>query len=370
MLSIYIMNIIRFNPMIDRLKKEKEYILIDNFNLKHIKIKRNILIDFLFKELELPKVLDEILEKANSAMIDEKKVRKALDIMRENNWIYFSFFPLNFNYKDIVIRPLECVIDDKFGKQVASYERYETDNYTRFDIANSLKSKRVCVIGVGTIGGMLSVLLANTMIGNLTIIDGDIVELSNLFRQPFYNENDLGKYKATCIKKYISKSMPGTKITTILDYIDSIEKANKYLSNFDLIIQTGDFPRGSVNNLINEVCVKKSIPILYISNNRIGPFYIPKISKCYKCWDMSMSKENKEVYLNTINAANSQSTSNFPASSYGQIILIYYTFDIIFSYLVNNKCDIINSSVDIKGGLFENNTQIKLEGDSYCGKCQ
>lgn len=364
------MKIIRFDPMIDKLTKENDHILIDNFNLKHIKIKRNTLTDFIFRELELPTVLDEVLKNAKTSMIDGKKVKYALDIMRENKWISFSFFPDDMNYKDAIMKPLECAIDNKFGKQIASYERYETDNYTRFDISDSLKNKRLCIIGAGTVGGMLSVLSANTMIGNLTIIDGDIVELSNLFRQPFYNENDLGRHKAVCIQEYLSKSMPETRVIPILDYVDSIEKANKYLVNFDLIIQTGDFPRGSVNNLINEISVKKAIPILYISNNRIGPFYIPKLSKCYQCWDISISRENKEVHQNTIKAASMQSTSNFPASSYGQLILIYYIFDILFDYLVNNKCSIINSSIDINGNIFERNTEIKLEGGIYCGECQ
>ena len=59
-----------------------------------------------------------------------------------------------------------------------------------------LKAARVAVIGAGGIGSAVIPALAGAGIGKLTIIDDDVVELSNLQRQPLFRERDVGYAKA------------------------------------------------------------------------------------------------------------------------------------------------------------------------------
>ena len=59
-----------------------------------------------------------------------------------------------------------------------------------------LKAAHVAIIGAGGIGCPAITYLAAAGVGKLTIIDHDIVELSNLHRQPLFTDADLGALKA------------------------------------------------------------------------------------------------------------------------------------------------------------------------------
>src|SRR2546429_2325219 len=53
-----------------------------------------------------------------------------------------------------------------------------------------LAGSRVVIVGCGALGGTAAEQLARAGVGNLTIIDRDIVELSNLQRQVLFDEED------------------------------------------------------------------------------------------------------------------------------------------------------------------------------------
>lgn len=63
----------------------------------------------------------------------------------------------------------------------------------------SLAQKRVLIIGVGGVGQHVATYLATNGVTNLTIVDYDKVELSNLNRQILLNELDLGKLKVDVV---------------------------------------------------------------------------------------------------------------------------------------------------------------------------
>ena len=65
-----------------------------------------------------------------------------------------------------------------------------------------LKSK-ILIIGAGGLGSPVLLYLAAAGVGNITIIDDDVVELSNLQRQIIHNFADLGKAKAISAQEKI-----------------------------------------------------------------------------------------------------------------------------------------------------------------------
>ena len=66
-----------------------------------------------------------------------------------------------------------------------------------------LKAAKVTVIGAGGIGSAVIPALAGAGVGQLTIIDDDVVELANLHRQPLFKESDAGKPKAELAAAFV-----------------------------------------------------------------------------------------------------------------------------------------------------------------------
>ncbi len=56
-----------------------------------------------------------------------------------------------------------------------------------------IQRQNVIIIGMGGIGCPVAQYLISTGVKNLTLIDNDTVQLSNLNRQILFNKNDLGE---------------------------------------------------------------------------------------------------------------------------------------------------------------------------------
>ena len=70
----------------------------------------------------------------------------------------------------------------------------------------SLFQTKILIIGAGALSHSSSIYLATSGIGHISIIDFDIIEESNLSRQIFFRQEDIGKYKAEILSKNLSLS--------------------------------------------------------------------------------------------------------------------------------------------------------------------
>ena len=66
-----------------------------------------------------------------------------------------------------------------------------------------LNASHVLMIGCGALGSMCAMYLAASGVGHITIADFDTVDISNLQRQLFFTEQDLGKSKAQVLLSLI-----------------------------------------------------------------------------------------------------------------------------------------------------------------------
>ena len=82
------------------------------------------------------------------------------------------------------------------------------------DCQARLRDARVVVLGVGGLGSWTALSLACCGIGELTLIDGDTVELSNLNRQVLYTADDIGQPKAEVAAASISRFNPGVSVVS------------------------------------------------------------------------------------------------------------------------------------------------------------
>jgi len=125
-----------------------------------------------------------------------------------------------------------------------------------------IQQQHVVIIGIGGIGCPAALYLITTGFKHLTLIDNDIIQLSNLNRQILFNEKDLGKKKVDVAKAKLKAINPKSNINTISTMI-SKKNISQYISNASLVIDTTDNWNSMV--IINEYCVKNSIPLLSCS---------------------------------------------------------------------------------------------------------
>lgn len=97
----------------------------------------------------------------------------------------------------------------------------------------------------------------------ITVIDGDIVELSNLNRQN-YQRADIGKYKAEALAERLLKINPDADIRFHCEYI-SENNICKLVDNCDIAINALDF-RDKVPLIFDERCRAMNVPILHPYN--------------------------------------------------------------------------------------------------------
>ena len=146
-----------------------------------------------------------------------------------------------------------------------------------------LFNSKVAIIGLGALGTVVSELLCRSGIGNLVLIDRDIVEENNLQRQLLYNELDIGKSKALCAKEKLQKINSEILIHSFASDLN-FKNINILLSGADVIIDCTD--NLETRFLINDFCMKNNIPWIYGAAIKwAGTMLtiIPTKSPCLRC---------------------------------------------------------------------------------------
>jgi molybdopterin/thiamine biosynthesis adenylyltransferase len=123
-----------------------------------------------------------------------------------------------------------------------------------------LKNSRVCVVGCGGLGGYVLELLARLGVGQLTAVDGDRFDQTNLNRQLLSLESNLGEYKAVAAKKRIEDVNSEIDVDIIIEFLNE-ENAEEILLGHDLIIDALD----SINTrrIVQEKAKALSIPFIH-----------------------------------------------------------------------------------------------------------
>lgn len=122
-----------------------------------------------------------------------------------------------------------------------------------------LKKSKVLIVGLGGLGSPVATYLGAAGVGNLTFIDGDKVEASNLHRQPIHVYQNIDKYKVLSAKEHLEQVNPFINIEVITRHLD-VDTANQIVKDFDLIIDCTD--NFSARYLINDACVLFNKPLV------------------------------------------------------------------------------------------------------------
>ncbi len=150
--------------------------------------------------------------------------------------------------------------------------------------ARLLQSKAL-IIGAGGLGSPAALYLASSGIGQITICDDDVVDLSNLQRQIAHNYNCIGQNKAASARDALLAINPEITIKAIEQRLEG-ESLLAAIADADIVLDASD--NFATRFLLNSACVKQRTPLISGAAIRFtGQICVfhnnDSNSPCYRC---------------------------------------------------------------------------------------
>ena len=189
-----------------------------------------------------------------------------------------------------------------------------------------LKNKRVLVVGVGGVGQHVCEYLVTNGATNLTIIDYDIVEISNLNRQILLVEKDIGLPKVETVKSALLKRNSEASINAI--NIKFAERnALDLINGYDIVVDAVD--NWETKLIISDACKEKKISLLHIGvDGNKGQYCLFKNKSLRDVVDNSIVSSPKDGVMGPmVGAISSLATLlliDYLCGDYSKIDQLYY----------------------------------------------
>lgn len=156
-----------------------------------------------------------------------------------------------------------------------------------------IKKASVLVIGAGGLGCPVLQYLTAAGVGNIGIIDNDVVEQSNLQRQILYTHDDIGNNKAISATRRLERLNPYIKFDTYPMRL-SRDNALDLFANYDIIVDGSD--NFATRYLVNDAAVLKGKPVvlgsIYKFEGQLA-VYNYKNGPTYRCLYPTPPKQNE-----------------------------------------------------------------------------
>lgn len=171
-------------------------------------------------------------------------------------------------------------------EQIERYSRHILLSEVGVEGQEKLLNSKVLIIGTGGLGAPAAMYLAAAGIGTIGLVDGDVVDLSNLQRQIIHQTKDVGKLKVLSGKATINELNPDVNVITYNEFATSENILNIIKDqDYDFIIDGTD--NFAAKFLINDACVLAKKPFSHAGIIRFQgqlTTYIPdNNTPCYRC---------------------------------------------------------------------------------------
>ncbi len=154
-----------------------------------------------------------------------------------------------------------------------------------------LKNSKVIVFGIGGVGGFAVEALIRSGIGQMTLVDNDKVDITNLNRQIIANHDTLGVAKVKVMKERIQQINPETKILALEKYLTTTNINEFELEEYDYIVDAID----TVSSKLYLICKAKEKNIKIISSLGTGNKLEPEMLEIGDIYDTKICPLAKVV---------------------------------------------------------------------------
>lgn len=172
----------------------------------------------------------------------------------------------------------------------------------------NLKNRCVCVVGAGGLGGYAIEMLSRLGIGAIRIVDGDTFVESNLNRQLFSTEQNMGQSKVNETRLRVSQINSNVKCEIINKNV-SEDNAVNLLQGADIVIDCVDNIKARY--IMQNTCKSLNIPLIH---GAVGAWQ-GQITTIFP-YDMSINKIYGDEYIEEIETAGTASFLPATVASY------------------------------------------------------
>jgi adenylyltransferase/sulfurtransferase len=144
---------------------------------------------------------------------------------------------------------------------------------------------KALVVGIGGLGCAAATYLTSAGVGQLSLVDFDTVDATNLGRQVLFSPGDIGEPKAAVAADRLAQQNPAIRILPITDRLDD-NALRKIVANADVVLDCTD--NFATRFQVNDACVDAGRCLVSGSAIRFegqlavfGPDYTE--SPCYRC---------------------------------------------------------------------------------------
>jgi adenylyltransferase/sulfurtransferase len=174
---------------------------------------------------------------------------------------------------------------DKADPSLARYNRQMLWPQIGIEGQKKLKASKVLLVGCGALGTVVANLLARGGVGQLTIVDRDFIEITNLQRQVLFDHDDIEQNlpKSVAAQKKIARINPDVTVEAVVADVNHTN-IEQLATGKDLLLDGTD--NFETRFLLNDVSVKHNIPWIYgavISAMGLAMNILPNETPCLRC---------------------------------------------------------------------------------------
>jgi molybdopterin-synthase adenylyltransferase len=151
---------------------------------------------------------------------------------------------------------------------------------------SKLLSSHVLLVGAGGIGCPAIQYLAAAGVGTISVVDDDLVSLSNLQRQVLYSAEQVGEAKVDAAQAAVGRLNPDVQFHAVKQRINA-NTSPDILNGVDVVIDGSD--NFTTRLIVNDLCLPAKVPLVSAAigqfHGQIGTFsgHLPD-RPCYRCF--------------------------------------------------------------------------------------
>lgn len=125
---------------------------------------------------------------------------------------------------------------------------------------HNLKNANILVVGLGGVGSFAAEFLARAGVGNMTIVDGDVVDITNINRQLPALHSTVGLSKVTVVGDRLMDINPELNLTRLEEFLTPERALEVVTSKYDYVLDCIDSVTPKLNLII--ACKRKRVKVI------------------------------------------------------------------------------------------------------------